>query len=250
VTVFAFLGPTLPAARAREILEVEVLPPARAGDLCALLHGERKVSAVALVDGLFQQTPAIWHKEILFALSRGISVYGSSSMGALRAAELHAFGMIGVGRVFEAYLSLAYEDDDEVAVVHGEGEHGFVPLSDPMVNLRHGLAAAREANVIAAATEEVLSALAKSWFYPDRSWRRIFAEAAAHGVPAVEVAALRGFVETTKPDRKRDDAVLLFERIARDQRDGFARERVSFDFEPTKYWEALVAAVVPPKLPR
>lgn len=250
MTVFAFLGPTLPGQRARELLDVEVLPPARAGDLCALLHGERQVTAVALVDGLFQQTPAIWHKEILFALSRGIPVYGSSSMGALRAAELHAFGMIGVGRIFEAYLSGAYEDDDEVAVVHGEGEHGFVPLSDPMVNLRHGLSVARDAKVVAPATEESLCALAKSWFYPDRSWRRIFAEAARHGVPQSEVAALRHFVESTKPDRKRDDALLLFERIARDQREGFARQKPSFDFEPTKYWEALVAAVAPARPPR
>lgn len=250
MTVFAFLGPTLPAARARELVDVEVLPPARAGDLCALLHGERQVSAVALVDGLFQQTPAIWHKEILFALSRGIPVYGCSSMGALRAAELHAFGMIGVGAVFEAYRSGLYEDDDEVAGVHGDGESGFVPLSDPMVNLRHGLSLAREAQVIAAASEAALSALAKSWFYPDRSWRRIFAEAVAHGVPEAEVGALRQFVESTRPDRKRDDALLLFRRIAGDARDGFPNVRPTFDFEPTKYWEALVAAVAPPRPPR
>jgi hypothetical protein len=40
-------------------------------------------------------------------------------MGALRAAELHTFGMVGVGRVFEGYRDGVYEDDDEVAVVHG-----------------------------------------------------------------------------------------------------------------------------------
>ena len=45
-------------------------------------------------------------------------------MGALRAAELHAFGMRGVGRIFEAFRDGELEDDDEVAVVHGPAEPG------------------------------------------------------------------------------------------------------------------------------
>ena len=45
----------------------------------------------------------MWHKEILFALSEGIDVYGAASMGALRAAELDAFGMRGIGDVYSAY---------------------------------------------------------------------------------------------------------------------------------------------------
>ena len=31
--------------------------------------------------------------EVLYALANGVRVFGASSMGALRAAELHAFGM-------------------------------------------------------------------------------------------------------------------------------------------------------------
>ena len=40
-------------------------------------------------------------------------------MGALRAAELHPYGIEGVGaHYFEAYRGGEYEDDDEVAVSH------------------------------------------------------------------------------------------------------------------------------------
>ena len=69
----------------------------------------------------------------------GVHVFGASSMGALRAAELHPFGMVGVGRVFEGYRAGVYEDDDEVAVVHASEEAGFAPLSEAMVNVRHAL---------------------------------------------------------------------------------------------------------------
>ncbi len=53
-----------------------------------------------LIDGYFHQVPSVQHKEILYALHQGLAVFGCSSMGALRAAELADFGMVGIGRVF------------------------------------------------------------------------------------------------------------------------------------------------------
>jgi hypothetical protein len=46
---------------------------------------------------IFDSTPAVLHKEILWAMDRGVGVSGAASMGALRAAELHWYGMVGVG---------------------------------------------------------------------------------------------------------------------------------------------------------
>ena len=66
-------------------------------------------------------------------------------MGALRAAELHTFGMRGVGRIFEAFRDGEVEDDDEVAVVHGPAELGYLVLSEPMFNIRATLARAEAA---------------------------------------------------------------------------------------------------------
>ena len=58
--VVAFLGPSLPAAAARRLGKVRVLPPARAGDLLAVLPS--RPLAIALVDGLFDTTPSVWHR--------------------------------------------------------------------------------------------------------------------------------------------------------------------------------------------
>ena len=79
----------------------------------------------------------MWHREILYAMSEGIHVFGASSMGALRAAELHGLGMRGIGTVFEAYRQNVFapypppfERDEEVAVMHGPPETGFVDAQD------------------------------------------------------------------------------------------------------------------------
>ena len=66
-------------------------------------------------------------------------MFGAASMGALRAAELAAFGMEGVGAIFEAFREGVLEDDDEVAVIHGPAEFGYPVLSEAMVNIRRTL---------------------------------------------------------------------------------------------------------------
>ena len=73
---------------------------------------------IGILDGHFGNVPSVWHKEILFAMSEGVEVAGAASMGALRAAELHRFGMIGVGRIYRFFRSGLFTDDDELAVIH------------------------------------------------------------------------------------------------------------------------------------
>jgi hypothetical protein len=121
--IVVFLGPSLAADEARRLLPARYVPPARCGDILRARRLEPRV--IAVVDGLFGTTAAVWHKEILLALEDGRAVFGAASMGALRAAELAAFGMIGVGAIFEAYRDGRYTDDDEVAVAHGPATEGF-----------------------------------------------------------------------------------------------------------------------------
>ncbi len=242
MTVHVCLGPTVAVAEARELLEAEYHPPVRAGDICRLL--ERRPSVIALIDGYFEQVLSVFHKEILRALADGVRVYGASSMGALRAAELHPFGMIGVGRVFEAYRSGEIEDDDEVALCHGSEEHGYRALSDAMVNLRFGLSAAAHAGIIQEDTQRVLVSLAKEQFYADRSWRALFVLGRRTGVDDVEIQRLAAFVDRTHPDIKKEDALLLLRTIASDVASGIERAPASFDFEPTIFWERLVSEVI------
>ncbi len=132
VTVFA--GPTIDAATIGSYIDAEVLGPASFGDVYRVAR--RRVDAIAIIDGYFDRVAAVWHKEVLWAMSEGVHVFGAASMGALRAAELADFGMVGIGEVFRAYQSGELEDDDEVAVVHGSADAGYSGGSEAMVNIR------------------------------------------------------------------------------------------------------------------
>lgn len=234
--VYVFLGPSLRLAEARALLPgATFLPPAAMGDLHALV--QRRPRVVAIVDGFFEQTPAIWHKEILWALSRGVRVLGASSMGALRAAELHPFGMEGVGEVFAAFRDGVLEDDDEVAVAHAPAEDDFRPVSDAMVNLRAGLTAAEAAGVVSPGTHRALLAAGKALFYPLRSWAALHAAGVEAGLPAGELDALRAHVRRTRPDVKAADARALLRHVATTA-DG-PPPAPRFVFEETHVWRRL-----------
>jgi hypothetical protein len=242
--IVVFLGPSLPRADAAGLLDAEFHPPISLGDLCDLLVHDDPPDVVGIVDGFFEQVPSVWHKEILYAIERGVHVFGASSMGALRAAEMHPFGMRGVGEVFERFRSGRYEDDDEVAIVHCGPEDGYRPLSEAMVNIRHGLERAERAGVVSAAQHGQLVAAAKAMFYPDRSWPAVVQCAERLGFPACVGGRLREFVRRERPDVKRADAEALLATIA-----AFVAAGVppagppAFAFEPTYYWDKLVTIV-------
>jgi hypothetical protein len=234
-----FLGPTLPVADARALLAADYRPPAAMGDVYEVVERERP-DVIAVIDGYFDQVPSVWHKEILYALSLGVRVLGSSSIGALRAAELWPYGMEGVGWVFEAFKNGALQDDDEVALLHADEDTGYRPLSTPMVNLRVGLVRAFERGMITATTLQTMIELAKRCFYPERSWRRLFHDAARDGIPVGELDELRRFIDAERPDIKREDAVELLGLLAASPPvPAASRSRV--EFTRTVFWDNLVA---------
>lgn len=243
MSVYVFLGPSLPVAEARAVLSAEYLPPVAMGDLYALVKTRaQRGDLVGIVDGLFEQVPAVWHKEVLYALSRGVLVFGAASMGALRAAELCSFGMVGVGQIFESYRAGELEDDDEVAIVHAPADRGYQPLSEAMVNVRWGLARAEAGGVIGRDTRDALIALAKAQFYAERTWSAIYALGAACGLPAGELEALRRFVQTERPDAKRADALALLHRLAAEAAHPTAPPPPGFVLEETSFWIGLTRA--------
>lgn len=129
-----FLGPTLRRSKAEQLVDAEFRQPAAMGDLTRAVVD--RFETIVLIDGVFECGPSVWHKEILWALSRNVAVIGASSMGALRAAELADYGMMGYGSIFEEFASGRLEDDDEVAVLHGPVETAWTPLTDAMVDIR------------------------------------------------------------------------------------------------------------------
>ena len=199
-----FAGPSLPAA-SRPDGPIQWLPPAMAGDLSRL--GERPPAKLCLIDGFFDSRPAPWHKEILALMARGTIVFGASSMGALRAAELEAFGMIGVGAIFEAYADGRLTGDDEVALIHATAELDWAPLSVPMVELRATLGAACRARVITVETARRLRSAGRAIQFVDRDWPALAAAFVGEGL--ADCAAVEKLEAMHVPLKRRDALACL-----------------------------------------
>ena len=247
MTAILFAGPTLRAEDIRNLGVAECLPPVRQGDVFRVASRQRP-RAIGIVDGVFQHAPAVWHKEILWAMANGIHVFGAASMGALRAAELSSFGMVGVGRIFEAYRSGVlepygrepFEDDDEVAVIHGPPETGYVALSEALVNIRATLAEAVTGGIISAATRDALVRVAKVTFYQERSYETILEQAPAD-VPPQELAALRNWLPGGRVNLKRQDALEMLSVMKTFLAANPAPKEVAYRFEHTTLWDNAVA---------
>lgn len=250
MTTILFAGPTLHRQDTAILGSAECLPPVRQGDIYRAASRQRP-RAIGIVDGVFQHVPSVWHKEILWALSNGIHVFGAASMGALRAAELSPFGMVGVGRIFEAYRSGVlepygdgpFEDDDEVAVIHGPPEMGYIALSEAMVNIRATLAEAAAAGVIGAATREALVRTSKATFFQERSWDFLLDRGLEEGVPQQEIADLRAWLPQGRVDLKRRDALEMLSAMRTFLDANPPPKQVTYSFAHTTLWDNAVAAI-------
>ena len=212
--IVVYLGPSLSAEDARPLLDADYRPPIRRGDIDQLLKRSEVPKIVGVIDGTFFQSFAISPKEMLPALEQGIVMLGSSSMGALRAVELAPHGMIGVGRVFEMYMTGEVEADDEVALVF-DAETGRAH-SLPMVNVRVALDAARKDGIITAAEEKELVRLLKEQYFPQRTYPMMFRLASEAGAISAETRGrLETFLKNGAPDAKSDDAIRLLQEVKR-----------------------------------
>lgn len=230
MSLIVFSGPSLGVPRQDEFpREIHWRGPARCGDVYQA--AQERPSAIVLLDGYFDHELSVWHKEVLWAIQQGVRVYGAASMGALRATELHTFGMIGVGKIFEHFRDGELEDDDEVAVVHESAERGYTPCSEAMVNIRATLRDCVSARLIDARQEQAVVAAAKAMFYPDR--QLCSAILAAQLPPDVRARVLsRGRV-----DQKRIDARAAIRLAISELSDAQSPPRRSaIRLEETNYW--------------
>ena len=205
-----YLGPSLPVTRARAVLpDACYLAPIRRGDLMSALT--QRPAIVGIVDGQFRQALAVSPREIFAALEAGITVLGAASMGALRAVEMSRYGMIGVGTIFRWFRDARLVAEDELAVAY-DPDTGAA-LSDALVNMRDAYSRAVTEKVISRDTRRVLVQLAKSSYFPDRTYDATM-RLAEHDVPRVELDRLRLWLQRCAPDLKADDALRLL-RLAR-----------------------------------
>ncbi len=248
MTAVVFLGPTLPRQEAADLLPATYWPPARQGDVYRAVRALRP-AAVGLIDGRFLDTGAVWHREILWALSEGVHVFGAASMGALRAAELAPFGMQGVGQVFAAYRDGCwpgdpdpFEDDDEVAVIHAPPEAGGSALSDAMVDLRATLDAAQAAGVLGAQGRRTLIRALKHRPFPERSFAALVEEA-DRLLDAAAAQRLTAWLPGNAVARKRLDAIAMLRVMAALLAQQPAPFVAGFVMQRPLFWQRFVASI-------
>ncbi|WP_292520529.1 TfuA-related McrA-glycine thioamidation protein [Methanoculleus sp.] len=206
--VVVFLGPSCDHATARGILDADYRAPAKRGDILDAARTGARI--IGLIDGVFFQDCAVAHREVLAALRAGIRVVGASSMGALRAAELDSLGMEGIGEIYRAYREGRLVADDEVALLFDP--ETFVPLSEPLVNIRATIQRAVECNVIGADAARALLEAARGLYFPERTYDAVV-EAAAGTTEPEDLARFLVFAGEHAIDQKQEDAVLALRYI-------------------------------------
>ncbi|MGE3872581.1 MAG: TfuA-like protein [Parvibaculaceae bacterium] len=201
-----FLGPTLPRAQAEDICDAIYLPPAAQGSIVTAVE-RHAPCAILIIDGIFQSEPAVRHKEILWAMARGITVLGAASMGALRAAELDRHGMLGVGLIYRWYRRFAFAPDDAVAVLHMPEEIGSAAMTLSLIDLLMTFRRAERRGLIDRSARSRLDIAARKLNYRERT----LAQVAKTAGLASDCAVL----EQHLVEQKRKDAVLGLATLAK-----------------------------------
>ena len=159
---------------------------------------------------------------------------------SLPPAYRHSFGMVGIGRIFEAYRDGILEDDDEVAVLHGPEELGYPVVTDAMVNIRATLDKAVGAGVLDRSLACRLTKISKTLFYKERNWDAIL-RLAARDLPPVALDHLAAWLSTGQVDQKRIDTLEMIAAIRRHGIAGVFPLKVCYRFRATGYHRAAAA---------
>jgi len=185
-----FLETSLTHIEAKEILPNAVyMPSIKKGDVIrAIKNGYERI---LIIDGNFGWTPSVWHKEILIAIDYGIEVFGASSMGAIRAAELDSNGMKGVGVVYSMYKNGEIDGDDEVAIAFSAYDN---IRTVPLVNIRKTL------EKLTIKSKKIILSDIRKVFYAERTWDRI-----AEVLPK----NIFNLIKSNYVDVKKEDAISL-----------------------------------------
>jgi hypothetical protein len=225
--ICVFVGPTRLQKKVTD--RAHIFAPAALGSVFRAVEAGYKL--ICLIDGYFGNIPSVWHKEILFALKKGVTVCGSSSMGALRAAELHAFGMVGFGWVYQAFRLGVLQDDDEVCVLHAVEELNFDALSEAMVNIRYSLRRMTNRGLIRRGSEIRIASSLKELHFSKRNLPAV--RSAFEHEFGDQGAAKFDLYESSKVDIKSMDADLMLNAVLSSS---VACKDDGWEFPATSYW--------------
>ena len=208
--VVVYTGTSINHHDAKKILDADYRPPVKRNDIKKLMRNPPDI--IGIIDGVFFDSAAVAHREIIEAIKGGVIVVGGGSMGALRASELDSYGMTGVGKIYEMFRDGVLESDDEVAVTFDA--ETMESLSVPLVNVRATLELAVETGAVTRETAEAILETAKRLFYPDRNYRNIVEECVNKGIINIgEKEEILDFFKNREVDIKREDALLVLETV-------------------------------------
>jgi hypothetical protein len=170
--VLVYVGPSLDNDQVLErIPDAIIRPPIRQSDLISDLL-EYEPSHILIIDGEFSQNLSVWQKEIVYGLQLpGVkAIYGAASMGALRAADLADFGMIGCGAIFGWYDEGVITDESEVSLLYYRRPDGsYISTTIPLVNIRARLLTGIEEGALTLEQAEKVFAYARSIPWTERT---------------------------------------------------------------------------------
>jgi len=215
IKIIIYLGPSLSVDEAKKLLhsnnnrEVTYAPPIKRGDIPKAISQNYQV--IGIIDGIFFRESAVSPREIMEVLKSNIKVYGASSMGALRASELDRYGMVGIGKIYNWYRDGTLNSDDEVALSFDSEE--FIPISEPLVNIRETMKKALSENIINQEEYKTIFESAKKLYFPERRWKNIIQ--ISEKKIGKDLSYFSDFVKTKKVDVKKEDAILLLKEIDR-----------------------------------
>jgi len=205
-----FLGPSLSREKARKILDADYRLPAKKGDLLQLILKE--VNIVGLVDGYFlQDYPPTPIEVYNLVRKRNVKVFGSSSLGALRAVELGKYGMIGIGKIFRLFRDGILESDDEVAVTFTDYTNY---KSEALIDIRYNLFLAQKYNIIDNSTGRSILKVSKQTYFPYRTYEDILDKCKLK-YPEInsKIESFRDYILNNRKSLKERDAVRLLKHI-------------------------------------
>ena len=205
-----FLGPSLSREKARKILDADYRLPAKKGDLLQLILKE--VNIVGLVDGYFlQDYPPTPIEVYNLVRKRNVKVFGSSSLGALRAVELGKYGMIGIGKIFRLFRDGILESDDEVAVTFTDYTNY---KSEALIDIRYNLFLAQKYNIIDSSIGRSILKVSKQTYFPYRTYEDILDKCKSK-YPEInsKIESFRDYILNNRKSLKERDAVRLLKHI-------------------------------------
>ncbi len=208
--VVVYTGTSINYHDAMKILNADYRPPVKRNDIKRIMRNPPDI--IGIIDGVFFDSAAVAHREIIDAIKSGVIVVGGGSMGALRASELDSYGMIGVGKIYEMYRSGVLESDDEVAVTFDADT--MEAMSVPLVNIRATLGSAVESGLLEHEIADSILDIARKLFYPDRNYRNIVSECMKKGIVSdPDQGKVLDLLLEHEVDVKREDAVCVLEKI-------------------------------------